>query len=194
MASNKIKYGIKNVYYAVATLAANNAATYDTPVALPGAVSLSLEPSGENTPFYADNIVYWVGNGNTGYSGTLELALIPDSFKQDVLGELLDNKGVLVEDMNAETVHFALLYQFEGDKEARKHVMYNCTATRPASAGTTKSESVEPQTETLNITVASVFNSGLSKDVVKASSADGTDSTTYSGWTSSVYQPTALHT
>ena len=65
--ANKIKYGIKNCYYAVATIADNGSATYGTPVALPGAVSLSLEAQGENEPFYADNIVYWVGNGNTGY-------------------------------------------------------------------------------------------------------------------------------
>ena len=36
------------MYYAVATLAANNSATYDTPVALPGAVSLTLDPEGDN--------------------------------------------------------------------------------------------------------------------------------------------------
>lgn len=190
----KIKYGISKCYYAVATLAADNSATYGTPVALPGAVSLSLEASGENSTFYADNIAYWVGNGNNGYSGTLELARIPDSFKTDVLGMIVDTKDVLVEDMNAPIVHFALLFQFESDDKATKHVMYNCTASRPAEAGTTKAESIEPQTETLNIEAKSIYVSGLSADIVKAEASKDSDSTTYNGWTSTVYVPTAAAT
>ena len=186
--ANKIKYGLSHVYYAVATIAANGSATYDTPVAIPGAVSMSLDPQGENTPFYADNIEYWVGNGNTGYSGDLEFALVPESFRTDVLGEIEDNKGVLVEDMNSEITHFALLFQFEGDVKATKHVMYNCTCTRPAAAGQTKGESIEPQTETLTVKAASVYNAALDKDVVKASCPESADTTTYNGWTSAVYQ------
>lgn len=192
--ANKIKYGIKNVYYAVATIADNNSATYGTPVALPGAVNLSLEAQGDNTTFYADNIAYWVGNGNNGYSGTLELARIPDSFKEDVLGMILDSKDVLVEDMNAPIVHFALLFQFEGDEKATKHVMYNCTCSRAAESGATKNESIEPQTETLNIEAKSIYCSGLSADIVKAEANGDSDSTTYSGWTSAVYVPAAAAT
>ncbi len=189
--ANKIKYGIKNCYYAVATIAANGSATYDTPVALPGAVSLSLEAQGENDPFYADNIVYWVGNGNTGYEGDFELARVPDSFKTDVLGMITDAKNVLVEDMNAEAIHFALLFQFEGDEKATKHVMYNCTCTRPTVAGETKGENITPQTETLTITATSIYNASLDADIVKAEANADTDATTYSGWTTAVYMPTA---
>lgn len=192
--ANKIKYGLSHVYYAVATIAANGSATYGTPVAITGAVSMSLDPQGENTPFYADNIEYWVGNGNTGYSGDLEFALIPESFRTDVLGEIEDNKGVLVEDMNSAIVHFALLFQFEGDVKATKHVMYNCTCTRPAAAGQTKGESIEPQTETLTVKAASVYNAALDKDVVKASCPESADTTTYSGWTTAVYQSAGVTT
>ena len=192
--ANKIKYGIKNCYYAVATLGSDNSATYGTPVALPGAVSISLEPQGDNTTFYADNIAYWVGNGNNGYSGTLELARIPDSFKKDVLGMIKDNKNILVENMGAAIVHFALLFQFEGDVKATKHVMYNCTASRAAEAGTTKAESIEPQTETINIEAKSIYVSGLSADIVKAEAGENSDSTTYNGWTTTVYVPTAAAT
>lgn len=192
--ANKIKYGLKNVYYAIGSLQTNGSMTYSTPVPFPGAVSLSLEPQGENSPFYADNIVYWVGANNTGYQGDLEIARVIDSFKKDVLGMINDGKSVLVEDANAPAVHFALLFQFEGDDKATKHVMYNCTATRPSAAGNTKAESIEPQTESVTITATSVYNATLDADIVKAEANGDSDSTTYSNWFNTVYLPTAPST
>ena len=189
--ANKIKYGIKNVYYAVATLAADNSATFDTPVALPGAVSLTLDPEGDNNIFYADNIAYYTTYANNGYSGSLELALIPDAFRKDVLGEIEDSKDVLVEEQGAPSVHFALMFQFEGDEKATRHVMYNCVASRPSTNGDTKEASIEPQTETINLTATSVYNASLDKNIVKARTSDSTDTTTYTGWFTAVYTPTA---
>lgn len=189
--ANKIKYGLKNVYYAVATIAADGSATYETPVALPGAVSLSMEPQGDNTPFYADNIVYWVGAANNGYEGDLELARVPDAFKTDVLGYIESGNGLLVEDANAEATHFALLFQFEGDVKATRHVLYNCTATRMAASGNTKSENIEPETESMTITATSVYLEALSTDIVKADTNESTSSTVYDGWFTSVTLPTA---
>ena len=188
---NKIKYGLKNVFYAKATIAANGSATYDTPVAIPGAVSLSLDAQGENTNFYADNIVYYVGSSNSGYEGDLEIARVPDSFKTDILGYVTDTKGVLVEDANAEPTHFALLFQFEGDQKATKHVLYNCTATRAGLNGSTKEDSVEPETESLTINATTIYNASLETNIVKAEAGVDADTTTYSGWTTAVYQPTA---
>jgi len=188
--ANKIKYGLKNVYYAVATIAADNSATYETPVALPGAVSLSMDPQGENSPFYADNIVYYMGASNTGYEGDLELARLPDSFKTDVLGYIESGNGLLVEDANAQPVHFALMFQFEGDVKATRHVLYNCTATRATAAGNTKSETVEPETESVTITATSIYLEALGTDIVKADTNDTTTDTVYNGWFSAVTVPT----
>ena len=192
--ANKIKYGVKNVHYAVATIGENNSATFGTPVALPGAVSLTLDQEGESNNFYADNRVYFTAFGNDGYTGSLELALIPDSFRTDVLGEVLDNKGVLIENQNAQTIHFALMFQFEGDEHATRHVIYNCVASRPSVSGNTKEATISPETETINITATSIYLSALDMDIVKARTGDNTDTTTYNGWMSTVFVPTGLPT
>ena len=42
MANNKVMFGLKNVYYASVTVGTNSV-TYGTPIAWPGAVSLSLD-------------------------------------------------------------------------------------------------------------------------------------------------------
>lgn len=188
---NKIKYGLKNVYYAVATIAANGSATYETPVAIPGAVNLSMDAQGESSPFYADNIVYYVGVANNGYQGDLEIALVPDAFKKDVLGYIEAANKILVEDANAPTVNFALLFEFAGDVKARRHVLYNCTAARPAVNGATKEETIEPQTESLTLTATSVYNAALSKDIVKGETNDTTADTVYNAWFTQVTEPTA---
>ena len=192
-ANNKVKFGIKNCFYAVATIADNGSATYANPVALKGAVSLSLEAQGENSPFYADDIVYYISSANSGYQGDLELALVPDSFKTDVLGYGTDANGILYEDADAEVKHFALIFEFSGDKHATRHVMYNCTATRPATGSTTKTESTEPQTESMNITAAPIYNAALDKNIVKASCTPD-QTTQYSAWNTTVYQASGSST
>ena len=189
---NKIKYGLKNVYYAKATIGTGNTASYDTPVAIPGAVSLSLEAQGDREPFYADNIEYYVSVANNGFEGDLEIALVPESFEKDILGMVTDNKSVLLEDADAEPAHFALLFQFEGDQRAKKHVLYNCTATRQSVEGETKGESIEPKTETLSLRAAPIHVTAINKDIVKGKTTDTTDTTTYNGWESSVYVPASL--
>ncbi|MBQ4202638.1 MAG: hypothetical protein II655_02945, partial [Thermoguttaceae bacterium] len=92
-----------NVYYAPLLTNTTSKIEYGTPIAIPGAVSLSLDPTGENTPFYADGVEYYTISNNMGYSGDLEIALIPESFRVDILKESPDSNKVLIEnkDINA---------------------------------------------------------------------------------------------
>ena len=184
--ANKVKYGLSNVYYAKATIDSSNVATYDAPVAWPGAVNLSLSAEGDTTKFRADNIDYWVGQANNGYSGDFESALIPDSFKKDILGYIEGTGSILVEDAQAKTTPFALMFQFEGDEKNTRHVFYNVTCTRPTVSGQTTDETIEPQTETVTFTAVAIHNSALDKDIVQASAPE-TTSGAYTTWFTSVY-------
>ena len=112
---NKVKFNICNVHYALITVSEEGDVTFGTPVAMPGAVSLSLEPNGEPSNFYADGYAYYTISNNMGYEGDLELAMVPESFRTDVLKESLDTNQVLVENANVETANFALLFEFDGD-------------------------------------------------------------------------------
>lgn len=184
--NNKVKYNLKNAHYALLTIGEDGAVSYATPVPLPGAVSLSLDANGEPENFYADGIAYYVINNNMGYDGDLELALIPESFRTDVLREKLDAKGVLIENSDAELALFALLFEFDGDVRHIRHVMYNCSASRPKIEGKTNEEKKEVQTETLTIKATP-----LSDGKVKAKTGNTTDATVYADWYKSVYLPAA---
>lgn len=185
MADNKVKFGLKNVYYAVLTVAEDGTATYADPVAIPGAVNLSLDAAGDTSNFYADNMAYYVTAANDGYSGTLEMALIPDTFRKDVLGESEDETDkVLVENSAVEGKNFALLFEFAGDQKATRHVLYNCTATRPSMSSATTTNSKEPTTDTLNLTAAPLANGN-----VKAKTTAETTEDAYNNWFKKVWQP-----
>ena len=150
-------------------------------------IFVSTDAEGESTKFRADNVDYWVGQSNNGYSGDFESALIPDSFRTDVLGDIKDTNDVIVENAGAPTKAFALLFQFEGDANATRHVLYNCTATRPSVSGATTEEEIEPQTETLELTAVAIHNTDLDKDIVKARCNEGDKP--YATWFSAVYMP-----
>ena len=182
---NKVKFNICNVHYALITVDDDGEVTFGTPVAMPGAVSLSLEPNGEPSNFYADGYAYYTISNNMGYEGDLELAMVPESFRTDVLKESLDDNSVLVESANVETANFALLFEFDGDVKKIRHVLYNCSAARPNIESATNEEEIEVQTETLAITAAPLANG-----YVKARTGDSTTDTVYTGWYSSVYMPT----
>lgn len=187
---NKVKFGLTNVHYAkikdwvTDASGANLTPVYVNPVRLPGAVSISIDANGENENFYADDIVYYVISNNSGYEGDLEIALIPTDFSTDILGEILDSNGVLVERNDDEVSQFALLFEFTGDKRKIRHVLYCCSASRPATESSTVEDEKEVKTETLSLT-ATALNSGL----VKTKTCEKTDAEVYENWYKAVYMP-----
>ena len=112
--------------------------------------------------------------------------MIPESFRTDILKETADSNKVLVEDANSETGAFALLFEFDGDVKKIRHVLYNCSASRPKIESKTNEESREVQTETLSVKARP-----LASGYVKAKTGDNTTDAVYTAWYDAVYQPNA---
>lgn len=193
-AENKVKYGITNVHVAIATETVDETTgvtsyTYGTPHRIPGAVSLSLQSQGGLTPFYADNMSYYVTYADNGYSGDLTLARITDWFRANVLKERQYNdssaggtSAAHVELSDEIPAAFALLFEFDGDRQKRRHVLYNCTVSRPGLTGETTTDTVTPNTDTITLTA-----SPREDRVVKAWA--GPDDSAFANWYTSVWQP-----
>lgn len=91
--NNIVQFGLSEVAIAMKT----GEATYSTPIPIPGAVSLSTDPEGSSEKFYADDSTYYSIVTNDGYTGELEVALVPDEVKESVFGWETDKNGALVE-------------------------------------------------------------------------------------------------
>lgn len=160
MNNNIVTFGLTNVHYAKATQNTDGEWAFGKPVRLNGAQEFTSDIVGGSTPVYADDQVVATLNQNAGRTISLKVTELPDEFKTDILGyEKLDN-GNLVEIANAPVVTFALGIQFSGDVKARRVWYYLCTVTPISDATKSKTDSVEANATTLNITVRPIETSG----------------------------------
>ena len=180
---NKVEFGLRNCYYAVVTVEESGKITYGAPKKLPGAVSITFDKSGDLIRFKADDIDYYTNANNQGYEGTLTLARVPEEFRTEVLKEKKTEKGVLIENSDAQTANIALMFEFQGDVKATRHLLYYCSVNRPSVGSTTK-DSGDPNTTEL----AMVASPRPSDNLVKASTSAGVDEETYNSWYTKVYE------
>lgn len=189
MAENKVAFGLKNAHYSVITEGVDGAYTYGTPVKLAGATQLTLEPKGESTDFYSDDILYYTTSSNQGYDTTFTVASITEAFRTNVLGEtLVVTDNVLTENSNAKPKKIAFLFEFDGDVKSTRHVLYSCSVSRPGLSGSTKTESAEPNTTELRLVAAPRPSDGI----VKRSTTATTTAAVYDGWYGAVYTPAVV--
>ena len=165
---NKVKFGLSNVHIAKIT-ETDGQITYGTPFAMPGVKGLSADPEGDTTPFYADNIKYYIATSNQGYTGDLEIAITPEEFLTQILGQVKDTNGALFESADDINARFALMGEIEGDAKKRRFIYFDCTATRPSAEANTTEESKEPQTDTISISMSPRSTDKAIKAVIEPS-------------------------
>lgn len=185
MSENKIKFGLKNVYRAPVN-DNNGVITYGTPIAMPGAVTLSLKGVTEVVDIAADDDPEYARiTQNKGYEGDIEFQIFSDRDRVDVLGAILDSNGCIVEGEDDEPKQQALMFEFDGDTNKTRHVLYNCFITKPDIESGTKGEKTENKTDKLAI------KAKPAKDTrkVKYKTTSNTPTNIYNNWFTSVQLP-----
>lgn len=198
---SKVMYGLSNVHYALLTESTDPQtgeiiSTYGEVKAWPGAVNITLDPSGNPVIFSADNTAYYTLINNQGYEGSFECALIPDDIRLDTLGNTKDNNGMIVESDHDEVSYFALMFEINTDKNPNRYVFYKVSlAQRPSVASETVdvTSDLSVKTETVNFkampqTSETVIN-GVRCHLVKAFTGQDVNATAYNNFYTAVYTP-----
>ena len=186
--ANKVRFGLEKAYYALITEEG-----YGTPKAWPGAVSLTLEASGESSTFHADNTAYATFTTNAGYTGEINMAALEDEVRVDLLGDVKDANGAIYEVHDAQPASFALLFEVKGNVNDQRFAMYECTLSRPGEEHNTTTDSTEPDTVTLPFTaIPHEMQVGTATKKVTRCCIENTEAgkASFDSWYEEVYVPT----
>ena len=173
---HKVQFGLSNVHYAVYD---PEDGTYGTPKPWPGAVSMTINAEGSQDKHYADNVVWFVGNSNSGYSGSVEMRYMDDDTKVDLLNYKKGANGVVYEDTQAFPPEVALMYEINGNIEQKRYTLYNVTFSRPGGDHSTTEDSVTPTNAALDFTAAGRDFDGVGNVTIGHVSSDDNAYDTY---------------
>ena len=144
--ANKVEFGISQLHVGTYTVDGQGVVTLGTPYHQAGAVSFSPETQSEQNIFYADNIAYWSGYSGGSIEGDLEVAMFDDDFKSQFLGYVELTNGGLAAVKNPAKPSTYVAFQVEGDAEARRVILYNCSFGSINREYNTIEENKEPAT------------------------------------------------
>lgn len=167
--TNKVRFGLSHIAAGTYTVGTNDTVTLGTPMEIPGAVSLSLDPETAESVFYADNQRYYVEDSDNGFTGDLEMAAFPDAFKTAFMNYGAMVGGGIGQYKNISKKPIYLIFEVSGDRHARRTILYNVSLGNITVEHSTTEDTKEPTTESLNITVNGDNKTGL----IKATYNDG---------------------
>ena len=154
MGKNKVRFGFSNVHIAFATDEFDQGKPlYEKPIRIYGSVGLTLNFSGNEDKFNADNTLYYTGQQDNGFTGDIEVAEFPNEVLAKIFGYTIDKYGGTLEVSNGIPRNFALGGQVDGDVYNSRFWMYNCTGSVPNESYKTTGESKDITTQTMSLTV-----------------------------------------
>ena len=159
--ANKVMFGVSNLHVGTYTVSTTGTVTLGTPFKLSGTVNISMEPESEENTFYADNVKYWTGYSDNGYTGEIENALFPDDFKTQFMNYTTLADGGIAQIKGQQNKKVYIMFQSEGDESARRGIFYNVSLGQITREYATTEDTTEPATATLPFTVNGDNKTGI---------------------------------
>ncbi|GAB2025812.1 phage tail protein [Lactovum odontotermitis] len=184
MADNKVTFGLKNVHLWEMT-DDGTAVSYGDVIPWKGATEISLDPAGDRTDDYADDSLWYSIDNNQGFTGKLTFKMAPYEVTSVIVGDFKDENGVIAQSLY-QGKPVAMAFEFQGDKKATRHILYNVQFSRPGEGSSTKSDKLE----TGNLEFD--FTAGLDPylEVAKSKSSLDTTQEAFDAWYEKPYRVT----
>lgn len=149
--ANAIQYGLSNVR--ISKMLADGTygpiREYDLPV------NLSLERQSNLQDFYAGNRKVASIETDQGFSGSLEGMYFPDWFLTEILNQVVDDDGAILQGGGEKSSYYAMGFQFEGDESGTRVWACKCKSTPPKGSHQTTDEGVNADHETVDVSATS---------------------------------------
>lgn len=166
--ANKVEFGMSQVH--VGTFVEEGGiVVLGEPMHIPGAVGLTLEADSELYQFFADDTVYYSDYSDNGETGELTMALFPDEFKTTFLSFVKLDDGGIAKVKGGQSESMYLAFQGKGDKNNRRHILYNVS---PGSI-TREYRTIEGTKEVLTEVLPTTITGDNTTGILKVSYSEG---------------------
>ena len=166
---NKIYYGIKNLYFFEYNVdPETGVVTFGTPYHQESARNFGPDQDSNFEDIDADDTIWHTDATEGPITGDIEVVRFDDDFKVRFMGYVRTTAGGLGKPINPVKPQVCVAFEYSGDKENRREVLYNVALgniTREFETTTRESKNVKY--DTLNIRAIGDKASGLYHEVFK---------------------------
>ena len=141
--------GLDDLHYSILKKDNATGVTYSTVTAIPGAITVDMQPQSNSNTLYADNSPFAVANSFGGVTVSIEIAALPLKVRAELLGHKIES-GKMIGKADDVAPYVALMFKSLKHNDKYRYVkLLKGKFNEPQETPTTKTDSPEFSTPTM---------------------------------------------